>query len=741
MKMNSYKITWANLQWWAHFYGYLTLAVVIYGLLAAHIPAIVGHPWTSCDEGGVGCIITFHLMDGAMTCLNIFVAWYALWLLSPIRVRSFLALVMIGVGGNLVFFSFESGLIFQSFARNAPTWEIIALYSIAFALLGGVVLGVYLTLKLVLYIQYQTEQQIDGLSLGLDGYYHPRTEEEIITLVQKANDEGLQVRCRGAAHSVAQAIYTSPGKGEPQVPNKVSEDTPPSGPNINIMLDRFHRMTWIDEGQGLVEAEAGIHLGADPGKTTLEESFLWKIWQKGWALEDLGGITHQTISGFIMTGSAGGTLMYDLINNLEAFRVIDGQGNVKWVEKSDPEFFAYGSSLGLLGIITKVRFKLSPAYYIKGQEKTTPTALSECQIDLFGAGTPEKPSLKQFFQQTPYTRIMWWPQDGSNRIVTWSASREVPYQPFEPNPYHEFSPSGFVTKLEELAAAMLYTLLGVKGFAPASAQIAYYFNRFRVILQEQWSQSIGQVLSWMVTFVLTLVMMVVAFIPLCILLAFRGIAKLFLSNIINIIQPLSTPQNPPKEFEDYYYRSLPMDNVVDDILMGTEFTEIWIPLQYTQQVMNLLNDHYKTNGYKATGAFSNELYAGHPTSFWMHQGYTDGTDVFKDGTIRVDLFWYTANSGTPNGRGDYYDQFWKLFRDNNIPYRLHWGKFVPDYDFDDWADYYRSQLPKMDDFLTLREQRDPNNVFLSEYWKTRLYGRSHGLVTKAKTNGQTLAKD
>lgn len=718
------KIEWSNVEWWVHFYAYITLSVVIYGILAAHVPAIIGHPWTTCDEGGVGCIVTIHLFDVSMTMFNGLLIWYGLWRFSSIRVRSFLLLLVIGVAVNLVFFSFECSLIFDSFDRNAPTWEIVALFSIAILLLGGACLGTFLVLKLVLYLQYLPKSNGEGLEMGIDGYYHPKTEEEIIALVKKANKEKLQVRCRGAAHSVAQSIYTNPGKGQPPVPNKVSEDTPPNGPNINIMLDQFKRMTWLDKENGIVEAESGINLGADPGKSTLEESFLWKIWNEGagWALADLGGITHQTISGFIMTGSAGGTLMYDLLENIEAFRIIDGEGKVEWIEKSNPLFYAMGTSLGLMGIVTKIRFKLIPKYYIKGQEKTTPTALEECQIDLFGSGEAGKPSLETFLKETPYTRIMWWPQKGSERIVTWSAHREEPFEPFTPNPYHEFSSSGLVTKLEELGAAILYTILGITNFIKILANVLHDFNRFRRILAKQWAASMGAFLGWIFSFLLTLVLGIIAFLPICFLAIFRFIPKLLLPKIINIIQPLTSSKNPLKEFEDYYYSSLPMDNVVDDVLMGTEFTEIWLPLNRTQEVMNLLHQHYTDNGYSATGAFSNELYAGNTSPFWMHQGYTNGMDEFKDGTIRVDLFWYTANDGAPNGKGEYYDQFWKLFRDAGIPFRLHWGKFVPDYDFKDWAAYYQSNLPKMGDFLKLREQRDPNNVFLTSYWKKRLYG-------------------
>jgi D-arabinono-1,4-lactone oxidase len=58
-----------------------------------------------------------------------------------------------------------------------------------------------------------------------------------------------------------------------------------------------------------------------------------------------------------------------------------------------------------------------------------------------------------------------------------------------------------------------------------------------------------------------------------------------------------------------------------------------------------------------------------------------------------------------------------------IPFRLHWGKFVPDYDFEVWAKFYEKNLPKFKDFLKLREESDPNNIFLTDYWKLRLYGK------------------
>ena len=36
-----------------------------------------------------------------------------------------------------------------------------------------------------------------------------------------------------------------------------------------------------------------------------------------------------------------------------------------------------------------------------------------------------------------------------------------------------------------------------------------------------------------------------------------------------------------------------------------------------------------------------------------------------------------------------------------------------------WVDFFRAQYPRWDDFLRLRAERDPNNIFLTDYWRDR----------------------
>lgn len=558
---------------------------------------------------------------------------------------------------------------------------------------------------------------------ALDGYYHPENEEQITCLVKKAYEEGLQIRVRGSVHSVAGAIYTDHGPGAKPVPNKVQQEKPPEGPNINIMLDKFTGIEWEDEQNGVVVADAGIHLGADPndptGTSTLENGLLYQAFRKGWGLSDLGGITQQTVSGFLMTGSAGGSLMHDISENLLGFKIIDGTGESRWVNKGDELFPAVSLSLGLLGIITKVRLQLVKTYDIYGQEITTPTDPEKCPVDLFGPGKNGKPSMQTFLQKTPYTRVLWWPQKGVDRVVIWQAVRGSNLPVLDPVPYLLFGDIPFLSKLEQLGGAILFTMLGNKGFFITWKKLYRDFRKFRLFMKKLWQKKTGGFFGWLFSALLTLLLEIAAIVPVLVLSILRFLLKMILPLVIRTLQPL-TNKGKGTLFMDHYWRSLPMDNEADSILLGTEFTEIFIPIKYTERVMQLLNDIYKKKGFESTGFYSTEIYAGYPSECWMHPAFGEGE--FSEGSIRVDIFWYINNAGNPAAKNGYFQQFWDLFRNNNIPFRLHWGKFIPDYDYNEWIAYYKEQFPKWEDFLSLRENMDPGNIFLNSYWKLRLYG-------------------
>jgi D-arabinono-1,4-lactone oxidase len=158
--------------------------------------------------------------------------------------------------------------------------------------------------------------------------------------------------------------------------------------------------------------------------------------------------------------------------------------------------------------------------------------------------------------------------------------------------------------------------------------------------------------------------------------------------------------------------------------LPTAFNEIWVPLPRTQEAMQLLNSYFTEpaddhESYRRTGLFAWELYAAKPTPLWLAASHSSSDDEWKEGAFRIDPYWFAANRGDP--AQTFYLRLWELFRDAGIPFRLHWGKYQPVITPADraWVDFFAGQYPRWQDFLRLRSERDPNNIFLTRYWRDR----------------------
>lgn len=69
----------------------------------------------------------------------------------------------------------------------------------------------------------------------------------------------------------------------------------------------------------------------------------------------------------------------------------------------------------------------------------------------------------------------------------------------------------------------------------------------------------------------------------------------------------------PQSFRDCAWQGLPMDNQASDVLIPIEFTETWIPLGRTRDVMTLLQTYFTEpkdagEAYARTGTNAWELY-------------------------------------------------------------------------------------------------------------------------------------
>jgi hypothetical protein len=574
-----------------------------------------------------------------------------------------------------------------------------------------------------------------AVSAGADGFFHPATEAELVGLVQTAHREGRQLRVRGAAHSVSHAIYTDPLDG---VENRVSHETPPPGDGINIMLDGYRGWRVADEGRRLVEVDAGLNLGEDPndptGTATVDAGMLSQLAaQQGWTLHDTGGITHQTVSGFTATGSAGGSVRVSCNDNLFGFRVIDGTGAVHVLTRDDPDpdpFFAMSPNLGLLGVVSTITLQCLDAFNISGQEATT--TIEDCAVDVFGPGAAGRPTLVDFLQGAEFARLEWWPQRGADRILTWQA-QSLPAEPgFVPAPYRRFGddPEG-----TQYLISFLYTIIGnLDDLSGARAKLEDDLDGLdqvlRLLGEQEGLGEVGRILSDVVVAALRLgVDAALAFLePFAPLIA-RELPGVFPALIDQFVGLDSAKRGPargtPQSFRDVSWLGLPMDNAASDTIVPTEFTEIWIPLRRAPEAMGLLRAYFDEpaddqEALARTGTYAWELYAAKPNGFWLNPSYSDGADEWRDGAFRIDPYWFAENAADPVTT--FFGPVWALLRDAGIPLRLHWGKFQPAVAPGDrtWVDLLRGHYPRWDDFLALRQERDPNNIFLTSYWRDRL---------------------
>jgi hypothetical protein len=570
----------------------------------------------------------------------------------------------------------------------------------------------------------------DTIPPGTDGFFHPESEAELVALVRSAYMSGLQLRVRGASHSVSHAIYPDP---EEAMPNNVGVQAPPAGLNMSVMLDRYRGWRVIDEARHLVEADAGIHLGADPsdptGTATLQTSLMWQLWnEKGWALSETGGISHQTVSGFTATGSSGGSTRFSANHNLYGFRVIDGTGSVQsFSREDDPElFYAMAPAMGLLGVVSTITLECVATFNIAGQEAIT--TFDGCAIDLLSTGR-DRPSFDAFLTDADYARVEWWPQRGVDRVVTWQAQQVRPELGFHPVRYSEFGQQP--DRLEALEG-ILFTILGnLDDLAAAKRKLAETLELIEQALEalaehdhlgrigELIAKMLGEMVEHGVDAGITLLE---PFVPLI-----KRELPAFFPKLLDMFFPLDATKpgmtkGEPQSFRDWAWQGLPMDDQANDRLMPTEFSEIWLPLGRASEVVGVLRNWFEEpkdahEAFRRTGMFAWELYAAAPTSFWMNASYTDGQDEWSAGAFRVDIYWFPRNAADPVDA--LYGPVWQLLRDAGLPFRLHWGKFQPKGTPGDrtWVDFFRAQYPRWDDFLALRGKRDPNNIFLTDYWR------------------------
>lgn len=168
----------------------------------------------------------------------------------------------------------------------------------------------------------------------------PKTEQDLLDIVQYAREKNLRVKAIGARHSA--------------VPLPATE-------GLCVSLDQYKKVLQVDGL--LVTVQSGIRL------CELNDFLA----QHGLALPVLGTIALQTVAGAISTGTHGGSLHHTSLSGyVEAMRIVRSDGTVAQIHKEDEEFGGVAIALGSLGLISTITFRCVPAFSLGTSVITLP---------------------------------------------------------------------------------------------------------------------------------------------------------------------------------------------------------------------------------------------------------------------------------------------------------------------------------------------------------------------------------
>lgn len=474
----------------------------------------------------------------------------------------------------------------------------------------------------------------------IKGIYYPTSIREVQTLVQHAMDDNLLVRVAGSGHSVVDAIYA---ESKEQIKIQLYADE---------KQNELRKVTCLEknEDNALVEIGGGCYIGINPAdqSSNQENSLVYQLDKLGYALPQLGGISHQTISGFLATASSGGSTdsLHDII---EGVKFIDGTGQLRELKKGDPDFEAVVASVGLLGTAVSYTLRVPKRYYVKGEEQNLVFEESCLAPDMKG----DYSTLKEALIKTQFAHFLWYPLAG--RVCEYKA-KAIPYQSSKPQPYEH--------------------VLADPDMALMASHILKETDELLASGKPDQIKKVGEKQK--------------IFVPL------RG-------------------RSSHQSFCDDSFNALPTDNQVFglDSFMSMTFSEIWFPINQTNEVMHRLTQLFAKNP-AAAGNLPLEIYASPKSPFLL-------SPSFGAKAIRIDIYWWNQNTRNM-------DQFFGFYYEalHDIPgLQFHWGKYLPKIDhvyghYQFKIDDLLKNIPQLDEFLKIREKYDPDQRYVTPYWRDYL---------------------
>jgi FAD/FMN-containing dehydrogenase len=227
------------------------------------------------------------------------------------------------------------------------------------------------------------------ISFRPDVVLRPTSPEELRAMLERVHRGELgqgRVRVPGALHSCSKLVVS------------------------DVILDTsaLPKSIEFDAGDAAVVASANV---------TLHE-FLAELGRRGKSVTATGGTDHQTLAGLISTGTAPASsrhALYELLEWVELVSVDASTGRAveRRISRGDADFPAVVCSLGLLGVLTRVRFRLVDELYFSVVQKVV--ELDDVLADLDATSVTYD-----------FWRVNWVPK--SEKALLWAATAVAPEQ-------------------------------------------------------------------------------------------------------------------------------------------------------------------------------------------------------------------------------------------------------------------------------------------------------------------------
>lgn len=209
--------------------------------------------------------------------------------------------------------------------------------------------------------------------------HRPRSEEQIIEVIQRAIEAKKRVKVIGSALSWSDII---------------------DQPGVTILCDNMSDVLEVDRETRHIRLQAGARLKQI--NNVLAENAL--------AFDNFGSIVEQTAAGYIATGSHGtGARTQILSAHVERIRLVDGLAQVHDLDADhDPELFSAARvNLGCLGVVTEITFRCVEAFQLEER-------LELVEFDTMLA------DLGSYVKDNDYCKLWWLPYTDKAQVYTYN---------------------------------------------------------------------------------------------------------------------------------------------------------------------------------------------------------------------------------------------------------------------------------------------------------------------------------